>query len=258
MTTFDEYAEKYANLRMERTQSGVLTVRLVTGGGPHVHTGEAHTEFAQAFWDVARDPDNEVVILTGTGGTWIDEIDFSTVGDITTPLVWDRILTEARQTVTGLLEIPVPVIAAIPGPATVHGEYAMTADVVLASETATFQDNQHLPVGVVPADGVQILWAWAMGDHRAHYFLLTGQKLTAEEALGFGVVHEVVPPDRLEGRAREIAEDLVALPPLTRRYTRLMFTKPLKRRVLDMPFEMGLEGLSVAANPELVRQMRGS
>lgn len=258
MAQFGDYAGRFRSFRMERTADGILTVALTTDGGPHVHTGEAHTEFAEAFAAIAADDANEVVVLTGTGGTWIDAIDFSTVGDITRPEGWHRILSEARRTFAGLLDIQVPVIAAVPGPATVHAEYALTADIVLASTTAVFQDNQHLPVGVVPADGVQVMWSHVLGPHRARYFLLTGQRLSAEEALQLGAVHEVLPPERLDERAGELARQLLRLPPLTRRYTRLMLTKALKARALDLPFDMGLEGLSAAANPALVRTMRGT
>jgi enoyl-CoA hydratase/carnithine racemase len=71
-TRFEDYRDRYAHFRLERTANGILTVAHHTDGGPHVHTGEAHTEFAEVFHDIGRDPDNEVVIWTGTGGTWID------------------------------------------------------------------------------------------------------------------------------------------------------------------------------------------
>lgn len=256
MTQLSDYQYAYKNLIFDRTPDGLLTVTLHTDRGPHTHTGEAHTEFAQAFHDVARDPGNELVVLTGAGGYWIEAIDFSTVGDITQPPGWHKILTEARSVLQGLIDIPVPVIAAIPGPATVHGEYAWTADIVLAADTAVFQDDQHLPVGVVPADGVQVLWGYAMGEHRSKYFLITGQSVDAQQALAWGMVQEVLPADQVLERAHQLARELLKLPPLTRRYTRLIFTKNLRRQLLDVPYDMALEGQSIAANPTLVAQMR--
>lgn len=72
------------------------------------------------------------------------------------------------------------------------------------------------------------------------------QKLTAKEALQIGMVNEVHPRDKLLARAAELAEQLLRLDPYTRRYTRLMFTRNLKRKVIDeLSFDMGLEGLSI-------------
>ena len=62
------------------------------------------------------------------------------------------------------------------------------------------------------------------------------------------MVNEVHPRDQLLTRANELAEQLLRLDPYTRRYTRLMFTRKLKRRVIDeLPFDMGLEGLSIVS-----------
>ncbi len=251
MSHFDVYKNQYENLRMERTDSGILTVTMHTNGGSHIHTGKAHREFAEAFGEIARDRQNEVVIFTGAGEQWISYIDFSTVDDITKPAGWYAILTEARQLLYNFLDISVPVISVVNGPAPIHGEYALMGDIILAAEEAYFQDNQHLSVGggVVPADGVQILYPAAMGDIRGHYFLLTMQKVTATEALQLGMVNEVHPRDQLLTRANELAKQLLRLDPYTRRYTRLMFTRKLKRRVIDeLPFDMGLEGLSIVSS----------
>jgi enoyl-CoA hydratase/carnithine racemase len=246
MTTFDDYKDRYETLALERTDSGVLTVRMHTGGGPHTHNGLAHREFPDAFRSIGLDPENEVVILTGTGGTWIADIDFSDVGNISEPERWYQILSEARHVLHNLADISVPVIAAVGGPAYVHAEYTQLADIVLASETAEFRDDQHLPVGVMPADGVQVVWPEVMGPTRARYFLLTQQTIGAEEALSLGMVNEVVPPERLPDRARELAEQLLEVPPLTRRYTRLMFAKKWKRLINDnVPFDMAAEGITV-------------
>ena len=150
-----------------------------------------------------------------------------------------------------LCDISVPVIAAINGPAPIHGEYALLADVILASETAYFQDNQHLLVGggVVPGDGVQVIYPEVLGRIRGHYFLLTMQKISAQEALSIGMVNEVLPPNQLLQRAHELGEQLLNIAPMTRRYTRLMMTKKMKQLINDnVPYDMGLEGLSIVAS----------
>ena len=244
-TRFEDYHDRYPHLRLERTPEGVLTATFHTDGGAHVHNGAAHTEFTHAFADLAMDDENEVVILTGAGGYRYEKMDFSAVGDITQPEVWHRILTEARRQLHHLLDIDVPVISVVPGPAHAHGEYAFAGDIVLAADTATFKDEQHLNIGVMPADGVQVLYAEAMGHQRFRAFELLQQTITAAEALRIGMVTEVLPARDLMPRAYEIATELLRLPSLARRYTRLMFTKRLKRLVNEVAFDMGLEGATV-------------
>lgn len=248
---FDDYKDKYENFKLERTNSGILTVTMHTNGGAHTMTGKSHREIGQVFSDIARDNGNEVVIFTGAGDMWITKIDFETVDDITKPEGWFKIITETQQVLYNLCDIGVPMIAAINGPAPVHGEYALLADVILASETTYFQDTQHLPVGggVVPADGVQTIYSEVMGRVRGHYFLLTMQKLDAHEAKQIGMVNEVLPPDQLLSRAQELAEQMLKIAPFTRRYTRMMFTKKMKSAINEnVPFDMGLEGLSILAS----------
>jgi enoyl-CoA hydratase/carnithine racemase len=83
---------------------------------------------------------------------------------------------------------------------------------------------------------------------RARYFILTRQELYASTAKEWGAVNEIVPADRLLPRAREIAEQLARLPPLTSSYTRVALTQKL-RRIVDegIGYGLALEGISAAA-----------
>ncbi len=99
---------------------------------------------------------------------------------------------EARQVLTNLLNIEVPMIAAINGPVYLHSDIPLLCDIVLAADTADFQDGGHFTGGLVPGDGIYTVWSLAMGPTRAKYFLLTGQTLPARQALELGVINEVV------------------------------------------------------------------
>jgi enoyl-CoA hydratase/carnithine racemase len=141
----------------------------------------------------------------------------------------------------------VPLIAAVNGPVRLHAEYILLADIVLATAATVFQDKPHFDFGIVPGDGVNLLWPEVIGSIRGRYFLLTRQELDAQTAKEWGAVNEIVPADRLLARAHEIAAGLAKLPPLTTRHTRIALTQKL-RRIIDegVGYSLALEGISAA------------
>ena len=141
-----------------------------------------------------------------------------------------------------IANIRVPVIAAIEGRAHIHSEYALLANVVVAGESATFQDVGHFAAGVVPGDGIFTAWSYRAGAGRAEAFLLNPQPVTARTAHEWGVVAEVVPTGKVLGRARELAELYLKAPEVTRRNTRIHFIQPLKERIVrEVGYGLSLE-----------------
>jgi enoyl-CoA hydratase/carnithine racemase len=242
MSRFDSYATKYSCIRMRR-ENGILEMRLHTDDGPLRWGLVPHSELPDAFADVARDRDNRVVILTGTGEEFSGTR--SLVQGITAE-AYDRVHWEGRALLMNLLSIEVPVIAAVNGPAWRHCEIPLLSDIVLASETTQLQDSGHFISGMVPGDGMHIIMPLLMGMNRGRYFLLTGQTLSAQEAKELGLVAEILPPDQVLARAWEHAETLARKPTLLLRYTRLMFTEYLKKRLQDLlGYGLAMEGLAL-------------
>jgi len=240
---FDEYREAYENIKLER-EGGVLTMTLHTGGDSLVWSGASHRELTYAFADVAADRENHVVILAASGDDWCAEIDFASFS-LGTPHDWDEIVYEGRKLLMNLLEIEVPVIAAVHGRALFHPEIPVLSDIVLAADNTVFQDAPHFPSGIVPGDGAHVVWTQALGINRGRYFLLTGQELDAQTALDYGAVNEVLPADRLMARAQELAASIAEKPFLARRYARLVCVERY-RRIMQESLGFGLTAEALA------------
>jgi enoyl-CoA hydratase/carnithine racemase len=243
--SFDDYRDAYDNIILERDDAGVLTVRFHTDGDSLVWSGPSHEELAYCFGDIAADNGNSVVIITGTGDAYCAQIDPASFA-LSNAHEWDRIVFEGRKLLTNLLDIEVPVIAAVNGPAIFHPEIPILSDIVLASETATFQDAPHFVSGIVPGDGAHIAWPLVLGPNRGRAFLLTGQELDARTAHEWGAVYEVLPSDRLLPRAQELAAAIATQPYMTRRYSRLALVHQIKTTMLS-GLGYGLVGEALSA-----------
>jgi len=241
--SLDEYAAKYEHLRLHR-EDGILQLTMHSAGKDLIWGFGPHQELGYCFADIASDPENKVVILTGSGDTFIHKEDLG--GGKVDARAWgEHVLPDAKRLLMNLLEIQAPMIAAVNGPATVHAELALLCDIVLAAEHSVFQDAPHYPSGLVPGDGVHVVWQMLLGLNRARYFLLTGQQLAAQEALALGVVNEVMPQAQLLDRAWALARLLRARPALTTRLTREAMLMQVKRAMLEqLPYGLALEGLA--------------
>lgn len=232
---FDDYAEKYGSISFQRT-NGVLEMALHTKGGPPkwgTTQKSLHAELPNAFLDVARDTENKVVIITGTGESFITSFDMEDMSQEGQPALWPRIYEEGIGLLNNLLAIPVPVIGAVNGPAFIHAELLVLSDIVLAAEHAEFADLAHIPGRTVPGDGVHIIWPMLLGPNRGRYFLLTGERIGAAEAKQLGVVGEVLPADELLPRARALGEQLAQLPLPILRNTRQVLVHDLRCRMMN-------------------------
>lgn len=248
MTQLSDYAHKFEHIKFQR-ERGIMEVTFHTEDGPLQWGLGPHREFEQAFLDIGRDPENEVVILTGTGAHFSGP----TVPPgshprktAMTPSQYDPIYWEGKHVLVNLLNIEVPVISAINGPATRHCEIPLLSDIVLASDDCFFQDSAHFRGGMVPGDGVHIVLPLLLGPNRARYFLLMGQEIHAEQALQLGLINEILPRGDLLLRAHEIAEFLMLQPRLVRRYTRVALTQSLRAQMSAelLGYGLAIEGLA--------------
>lgn len=246
MSSLDEYADKYPSIRMER-RNGILQMTFHTDDGPLQWGGSPHKEFSQVFVDVGSDFENRIVIMTGTGDTFTGPQGTAATTPKRPPKDWDQTYWEGKRILTSLLDIEVPMISAINGPALRHSEIPLLCDIVLASDTAAFQDSGHFMSGLVPGDGMHIVYPLLLGVNRGRYFLLTGQRIEAQEAQELGLVNEVMPQSELLPRAWELAEQMAKNSDIVLRYTRVAMNLVIKRQIHDLlGYGLALEGLGSA------------
>lgn len=248
MSPYDEYRKRYRNIEFER-RGGVVQMRLHMDGGPlqwGSNEGSVHGQLCDAFRDLARDPGLRVLILTGTGDVFCTELNRAENSGALTATDWSRLMREGRELLQDFLALEVPVIAAVNGPVHIHSELPLLADIVVAAETAEFADRVHFVYGVVPGDGVHVVWPLLLGINRARYFLMTGQAIGAREALSLGVVAEVLPDSELQARAWELGASLERKPLVALRNTRLALTRRIRRELNDdLDVGLALEGLGL-------------
>jgi enoyl-CoA hydratase/carnithine racemase len=107
--------------------------------------------------------------------------------------------------ITDLLDVDLPIVCAVNGPAVGLGaSLALLCDVVFIADTATISDP-HVRAGIVAGDGGAVIWPLLVGPARAKEYLLTSDPLTAAEAERIGLVNRVVAADELDAEAAWVA-----------------------------------------------------
>lgn len=243
--SFAEYGGRYRDICMRR-EDGILEMTLHSGGDSLMWNDRIHEDLVEAFYLVGRDPENRVIILTGAGQNFCpgpDPDSFHFDGSVP-PVGLDHVYTEGKELIQNLLNVRVPMIAAVNGKAAAHSELALLCDIVLADETASFSDP-HFHWGIVPGDGIHIAYLTAFGMNRGRTLMLTGEEIGAKDAHACGAVAEVVPSGELLDRAWEIGRRLAAQPILALRYTREVMLRELQRMAQDhLSLGLALEGFA--------------
>lgn len=163
-----------------------------------------------AMAELERDDQVDVIILTGSDPAFSAGLDLKLLG--AEP---DQMLSGAGTgSVRPFPELTKPLIGAINGVAITGGfELALNCDFLIASERAAFADT-HARVGVMPGWGLTPLLADAVGRTRARQISLTGNFVSASQALEWGLVNQVVPHDELMSTVLGLAADIVSNDPV--------------------------------------------
>jgi enoyl-CoA hydratase len=203
--------------------------------------GEMHEELRRLFEELKAETDARAVVLTGAGRAFSAGGDFGWMQGVR-PEDLDRMRREGKEIVWNLLDVDVPIVAAINGPAVGLGAtLALLCDTVLMAESATIADP-HVRVGIVAGDGGAVIWPLAVGPMLAKRYLMTGDALTAAEAERLGLASAVVPDAALQDEALAFAERLAAGAPLAIRYTKAAVNQLVKQSLTTaFDYSMALE-----------------
>lgn len=193
-------------------EDGIATLTLDSPNAGNAISLALAREFRNAVdWLAATDA--RVLVIASTGRLFCAGGDVGEMADASDRLTF---LAELAGTMHAALlrmrELPVPIVAAIQGPAAGAGiALVLAADLAVASTSAKFS-SAYIKIGLSPDCGVTNLLPAALGTRRAAMFALTDVSLNAEQALEWGLITHVCAPEDLATTVRSITVDLAARP----------------------------------------------
>lgn len=193
-----------------------------------------HRGLAEVWRRLAADREARVVVLTGAGRAFCAGGDLGWVTSfLDDPVARHESLREGAQIIDEMLRFPLPVIAAVNGPAVGLGcSIAILCDIVLMSESAHLADP-HVAIGLVAGDGGAAFWPLLTPILRSREYLFTGDRIPAATAVELGLASRTTAPEDLLPEAHRLARRLAALPPEAVRGT---------KRVVNMALSQALAG----------------
>lgn len=233
---FDDYKELFKDhYKMSRRDDGVILIEAHTQGGPIQLSVENHRSVGQMFRTIGADPKNEIMIFTGSGDEFMMDSDpegFKHEDADMAYWSYEHAWKDGRINSYSLVfDLEIPTIGLLNGPG-FHTELCLFCDITIAAEGATIFDL-HYDIGSVPGDGIHSCFQELLGVKRAAYALYTGEAITAEKALEYGMINEIVPRDKLVERGYEIADHIMKQHRVTRRVTSQIVRRPWKKRLVD-------------------------
>lgn len=222
---------RYKNLIVER-RGAVLTVTLNRPERYNAIDDDLHEELGDIFYDIAKDDEARVVILTGAGAAFCAGGDLKAMADhARTHGSAGHYLNAAtgKRIINGILDLEKPIVAKINGVAIGLGAtLALFADVSYIADDTRIGDP-HVAAGVVAGDGGAIIWPQLVGYNRAKEYLMTGDMIPAVEAASLGLVNHAVPRDELDDAVSAMAERLANGPTEAIRWSKVAVNIGLKQ-----------------------------
>ncbi len=210
----------YRTLELERIDSVLRVTIAHPGNDLNAVDALLHVELTRLFRELKQEDEARAVVLTARGRTFSAGGSFDWFPALEDFAALDHLRRDAKQLIWDLLDVELPIVAAVNGPAVGLGaSLALLCDVIFMADTATIADP-HVRVGIAAGDGGTLIWPLVLGPARAKQYLLTGDAMTAAEAERLGLANEVVAAGELENAALAFAQRLAAGAPLAIRHTK--------------------------------------
>jgi len=238
----------YETIEFSR-EGDVLNVRFANPDSEmNVVDGRMHAELVRVFADLKNETSARAIVIHGSARAFSAGGDFRWMRE-QNPSTYRFLRNEGKQIVWNALDIEVPVVAAVSGPAIGLGAtLALLCDVVVMSESATIGDP-HVAVGLVAGDGGAVLWPMLVGPIQAKRYLLTGESLTGAQAAEIGLVSECVADDQFDEAVARWARRLAKGAPLAIAYTKLAVNQLIKQSMATaFDYSTALEVLTFASS----------
>ena len=225
----DPVLHDHGEVLLVSVDGGVATVTLHRPDSLNATDEALHGALAAVWPRLSADPEVRAIVLTGAGRAFSGGGDLDLLERMTNDTeLRARIMAEAIDIVEAMTAVPVPIVAAVNGPAVGLGcSLAAMSDLVVMEEQAYFADP-HVMLGLVAADGGALTWPLLTSLLRAKEFLLLGDRLPAAQALELGLANRVVSTGTSVEQAQQLANRLAALPPQSVRETKAALNATLR------------------------------
>ncbi|MFQ5850175.1 MAG: enoyl-CoA hydratase/isomerase family protein [Candidatus Binatia bacterium] len=225
----------FQNLIYER-EGAVAIIQLHRPQKKNALNSELRREMEAALREIATDTKQKVVIVTGGEEIFCAGADIGEIQEATSAESTYKHAREFQLLFDQIESLPQPVIAAVSGYALGGGcELTLACDFRIASQTAKF-GLPEIKIGAFPGGGGTQRLPRLLGAAKAKEIIFTGDPISAEEAVSYGLVMKVVPKEKLIEETKRFAAKLAALPRLA-----LEASKVLINRGLEMDLNSGLE-----------------
>jgi enoyl-CoA hydratase len=229
----------------------VRIVRLNRPEALNAANGALHARLASVWDELVEDEDCRAVVLTGQGRAFSAGGDFGVLTEMNESATYrQKILDEGARIVRSMAGFPLPIVAAVNGPAVGLGcSLAGLCDIVLIEASAYLADP-HVSVGLVAGDGGAITWPLLTSLLKAKEYLFLGDRIPSDVAVELGLANRVVPDGSSVDAALVLAHRLAMQPAQALRDTKRAINRHLHNSIHEvLDYALSAEAIS-SASPE--------
>jgi len=221
--------ESFGFINFERLDGHVLKVTIDRPESTfNAINSQLHEELTRLMRVLKEEREARCIVLTGSGKAFSAGGDYDWFPTLQEPDKMEPLRQEAKNLIWDMLDIQVPIVAAINGHAMGLGaSIALLCDIIFVAESARIGDP-HVSVGIVAGDGGTVIWPLAIGPALAKQYLFTGDPIASDEAHRVGLVNFVTPNDECVDQAIAYARRIAAKAPMAVQYTKVAVNKLLK------------------------------